>query len=289
MPTDMITRFDGLRIGSVLELGRHRYTRAHLSRGEHRHADGMELCYLASGLQTYWIEGAEYALHGGDGLVILPRERHGLGGTRERSLFYYVIFDLGKPREPFFDLPVRESDALRNSLRGLTERLFALGPGPKRAFDTILRLAPGSARFRATRIRNLLVDLLIGLVRCDQAHATESDPRAVRQTRDYIAAHLGARVTIAELARHTRLSEAQLQKVFKRRTGIPLGEYVLRQKIAAAQRLLRGPGVTVTGVAYDLGFSSSQYFATVFKRYTGIRPSAWSRPDVRHHAAHLQR
>jgi AraC-like DNA-binding protein len=37
----------------------------------------------------------------------------------------------------------------------------------------------------------------------------------------------------------------------------------------------------VTEVAYDLGFSSSQYFATVFKRYTLVNPSQFHRPKSR--------
>jgi len=279
MAINRITRFEGLRIGNVLELGRHRYAKAHPVNGVHRHAAGMELCYLASGLQTYWIEGAEYALRGGDGLVIYPGERHGLGGTREKSLFYYWIFDLGRRREPLFDLPPRESVPLRRSLRGLTDRLYPMGQAPKRAFDAILTLSAGAGRFGATRIRGLLLAVLIGLLESARPAASSRDPKAVHLVREYIAEHLADRISIADLARRVGLSGAQLQKVFKRRTGIPLGEYVLRQKIVAAQRLLREPGTTVTGIAFDLGFSSSQYFATVFKRYTGVRPSTYARRD----------
>ena len=47
------------------------------------------------------------------------------------------------------------------------------------------------------------------------------------------------------------------------------------KKITESENLLK-TGVKVTTVAYRFGFSSSQYFATVFKRFTGCTPSAFS-------------
>jgi AraC-like DNA-binding protein len=38
---------------------------------------------------------------------------------------------------------------------------------------------------------------------------------------------------------------------------------------------LAQPGCRVTTLAHTLGFSSSQYFATVFRRFTGLTPSAY--------------
>ena len=48
-----------------------------------------------------------------------------------------------------------------------------------------------------------------------------------------------------------------------------------RDKIEAAKRLLHQDSTSVTGIALDLGFVSSQYFATVFKRITGVTPSRY--------------
>jgi AraC-like DNA-binding protein len=54
---------------------------------------------------------------------------------------------------------------------------------------------------------------------------------------------------------------------------MPPGEYLLRRKVRRAGELLAGGDVSVTEVAQALGFSSSQYFATVFRRYRHQRPS----------------
>ena len=55
--------------------------------------------------------------------------------------------------------------------------------------------------------------------------------------------------------------------------GVPPAEYMVRRKVELAKKRLSAPKPHVTNVAYDLGFSSSQYFATVFKRYAQQTPS----------------
>jgi two-component system response regulator YesN len=54
---------------------------------------------------------------------------------------------------------------------------------------------------------------------------------------------------------------------------VPPADYVSRQKVARATDLLRKTGMPVTQIATNLGYSSSQYFATAFRRYTGKTPS----------------
>ena len=81
------------------------------------------------------------------------------------------------------------------------------------------------------------------------------------------------------MARAAGLSESALRAGMLRQCGMPPGEYILRAKIREAQRLLR-EGAGITGAAHALGFSSSQYFATVFKRFTCLTPSQWLRQDA---------
>jgi AraC-like DNA-binding protein len=53
---------------------------------------------------------------------------------------------------------------------------------------------------------------------------------------------------------------------------MPPHEYILRCKIDRAVAQLEAGERSITDIAYDLGFSSSQYFATVFKRFTRLNP-----------------
>jgi AraC-like DNA-binding protein len=76
-----------------------------------------------------------------------------------------------------------------------------------------------------------------------------------------------------DLARHARLSLSHFKKRFRTETGLSPRQFILRDKIEAAKRVLCHQDTSVTNLALDLGFVSSQYFATVFKRITGLTPS----------------
>ncbi|WP_414169933.1 helix-turn-helix domain-containing protein [Streptoverticillium reticulum] len=98
--------------------------------------------------------------------------------------------------------------------------------------------------------------------------------RRVGRALDWLDAHLGESCTVAELARAAGLSERQFHGVFRSETGTTPRDFVLRRKIEHARALLESnPACDITAVAHALGFSSSQYFATVFRRYQGMSPS----------------
>ena len=59
------------------------------------------------------------------------------------------------------------------------------------------------------------------------------------------------------------------------------GVYILREKIDAARHRLGNPKKNITTIAFELGFPSSQYFATVFKQFTGRSPSYFREKQLR--------
>jgi len=82
--------------------------------------------------------------------------------------------------------------------------------------------------------------------------------------------------TAAEMAAMAGLSLTSFHEHFKRVAGSSPKDYRLRVRVERAARCLREqPALTVTQVAHEFGFSSSQYFATVFRRYLGTTPLAY--------------
>lgn len=79
--------------------------------------------------------------------------------------------------------------------------------------------------------------------------------------------------SLAALAAAVGLSCSRFKAKFKAVTGHAPRDYLTRLRIERAKALLRDGGETITEIAYGLGFSSSQLFATTFKRYTGTTPS----------------
>lgn len=81
-------------------------------------------------------------------------------------------------------------------------------------------------------------------------------------------------ITTSELADIVHISEGHFCHIFKEVTGKTAKEYLNSIRIKKAAALLLETSMTVTEVAYCCGFSDSNYFARIFKKYTGHTPSA---------------
>jgi len=81
----------------------------------------------------------------------------------------------------------------------------------------------------------------------------------------------GAREVLASLG----LSYRQLSRHFRHHVGMSPKAYQVRARVAEAERLLSETHLPVTTIAYELGYSSSQHFATQFHSVTGLTPSAF--------------
>lgn len=91
----------------------------------------------------------------------------------------------------------------------------------------------------------------------------------------YVEDHLGEKVTLADMAGASRLSRMHFAALFRRATGMRPHEYLLNQRIRAAQRMLQASGKSIVEIATDVGFQSQAHFTTVFKRFTNCTPSTW--------------
>jgi AraC-like DNA-binding protein len=77
------------------------------------------------------------------------------------------------------------------------------------------------------------------------------------------------------MQRASGLSRSEFFRKFKDETGAGPNQYLLWQRLEAAKDLLANKDPSITEVAHRLGFSSSQYFATVFRRHTGLPPNVF--------------
>jgi AraC family transcriptional regulator len=74
---------------------------------------------------------------------------------------------------------------------------------------------------------------------------------------------------LTELAKISGVSSQYLVKCFSQEIGHSPHQYLLQVRVNRAKELLTHSDVSITELALELGFSSSQYFANVYKRFTG--------------------
>lgn len=88
----------------------------------------------------------------------------------------------------------------------------------------------------------------------------------------YINQNIEYPLTLDEISQSCNVTTRYLSKIFKSYMNITVNEYILIAKIELAMNYICNSNLTVTTISSKLGFSSGQYFATVFKKYTGVTP-----------------
>jgi len=266
-----------LGIDSLAMFGRYNYANAEDGLAEHSHAAALEICYLVRGRQTYCIGKHSYHLRGGDVFLTKPNERHGTGGSpQEKGLLYWmIVLNPSSTGGSLLGLAERESRTLWRELEKSSRRHFPGTPEMKTQLDAILALLHGrGTALKKTAIQNRIVAFLLELLIARERASAEQGSQRFAQVIRHIESNLSDpdKLTVDVLSSIARLSPSRFKTLFKEKLGIPPAEYALRLRIEEARRRLASGDATVTGVAIDLGFSSSQYFASSFKRLTRMTP-----------------
>ena len=89
---------------------------------------------------------------------------------------------------------------------------------------------------------------------------------------ELIESDLSEDLPLKVLANAAGLSEYHFLRMFKQSTGYTPHQYVMHQRIERAKTLLKKTDMTVTEIAYLLGFSTPAHFTHHFRRKTGLTP-----------------
>ena len=92
----------------------------------------------------------------------------------------------------------------------------------------------------------------------------------------YVAAHYHQRVTADAVARACGLSRFEFSRRFRETFQTTFRDYLMRVRIVEARRLLTEGRVSITGIAYSVGFNDGSHFARMFRRFTGMLPSDYA-------------
>lgn len=95
----------------------------------------------------------------------------------------------------------------------------------------------------------------------------------VEAAKTFLAARLGERITLDDVARAAHASPFHLARVFQRRTGLPVHRYLTQLRLRASLERLAGGAEDLTRLAFELGFSSHSHFTDAFRREFGRTPS----------------
>jgi AraC family transcriptional regulator len=97
----------------------------------------------------------------------------------------------------------------------------------------------------------------------------------LRRLDEFIDAHLGDDIGIADLAVVAGVSRFHFARMFKATTGMTPYHYVLEQRTERARALLRRSALSIRDVAIVTGFADQSHLTRHVKRRYGVTPRAY--------------
>jgi AraC-like DNA-binding protein len=131
-----------------------------------------------------------------------------------------------------------------------------------------------------TVIGGLMAELL-GIYLAYTGEDTDYRPQAIKVWRhldrgmQFMKKNLEKQLSLENTSEHVGLNPAYFCKIFKKHTGLSPHLYLNICRIERAKHLLLNGKLSFEEAAGQTGFASEHAFGKVFKRLTGLTPSAW--------------
>jgi two-component system, response regulator YesN len=98
---------------------------------------------------------------------------------------------------------------------------------------------------------------------------------AIRRAIEYIRMNLNQDLSLDSISGSLNLNSYELSRQFKKETGKNITEYINNRRINEALYILENDNISITDVAFTVGFNDVNYFTKVFKKLKGITPSEY--------------
>jgi len=262
--------------------------------------EGIEISLLATGHMGFTVDGREYRLVGGDVTITRPWQLHCLGNPLLGvGRFHWLILDVGvrRPHQrwnwpEWIMLSTGEKRELAATLQRSDQQVWRTTPDLDHAFREVASCVADYPRKRPlTRLKLHVNHLLLSLL---EAIRAQRDADALvqpggqqvvdaflRQLHD--SPDLATQPwTVERMAEHCGMGQTKFADLCRKLSNSSPWDYLLDCRLQWAARQLRvGAQKSITHIALASGFSTSQYFATCFRKRFHCTPREYRASNAR--------
>lgn len=245
--------------------------------------DFYEFAYVDSGSILCNIEQETIELVQGNFYLIPPFKKHSYSpAIAHPAAIFVVCFRSHSDCLSILDHKIAlDKDCRRTISEILSESKNAfLFP-----FDKVLRPTPtpvfGAQQMVESNIEKLLINLIRAQISKNKdivvvMNSIELENSLCNDIIQLLKCHIYDTLTLDQISEQTHYSKTFINNIFKKNTGLPVMKYFTTLKMKEAKKLLRND-LPVETVASRLNFDSPTYFTKVFKKYTGLTPTAYKK------------
>ena len=250
----------------------------------HRHRDLHQVLLIKQGRVETRIDGRVSRLCAPAAIVVPPGAVHSFRFQPETSGFVVSFASIlaGKLRDAGTALPQFLERSAAVTLPRSALRKTDLAPLGEMLLREFGRSAPGRRLALSGLLNALLANLQRLLPDPSPPHSSVNarDRDLVARFREQVDVHFREHTGIGEYAALLRTSETRLLRACLAVTGESPLELVHLRLLIEAERHLRYTSMSVTQIAYHLGFEDPAYFSRFFSRRIGIPPRAFRHRDM---------
>ena len=249
----------------------------------------IRIYYVNEGKFEWRVNEECYILYPGDVSLVMPNEKFGNEkGVLEIGSISWIHIKISNPgnnglltgKWSTFSEP--ESHAISKVLLINTMPVLSKLPEAGRIlryiYDEIFNQEIGYT----TRANQLIDELLITITRhlTKQNNRARDFPKVFMQLEQALRQNLSQQWTVEEMAAIAGMGTTLFNEKVKNYSGFTPLNYLINIRISEAIKLLKKKDVSITDIALDSGFYSSQHFSTTFKKLTGYTPSEFRKNNL---------
>jgi AraC family L-rhamnose operon regulatory protein RhaS len=250
--------------------------------------EGLEIHFLESGTMPYAQGSNQMELQPNYLTVTRPWEAHKVGNPSiGMGKFYWVIIDLGvrRPHQNWIwpDWILLSSNDLEKLTIILRQNEKIVWKTNKRIRDCFQRIGKavdndkgGSNASRIRLLINYLLILMLDLLVVEEVELNEQltdSSRSVQLFLKELDNNLTEAWTIEKMAQSAGVGLTRFTHHCKQITNLTPMRYLMIKRLEMSKEiLLQNEKMSVLEVAFACGFSTSQYFSTVFKKHEKCTP-----------------
>ncbi|MGM0876222.1 MAG: helix-turn-helix domain-containing protein [Bacillota bacterium] len=112
---------------------------------------------------------------------------------------------------------------------------------------------------------------------CDivKIFSTRNYSPIVKKAVDYIDLNIENHLTLNDIAATIHVNPSHLSRKFKRETNMNIIDYINQKRVEEAKLYLQRGNISITEIAFMVGFNDLNYFSRVFKKFTSLTPSQY--------------
>lgn len=258
----------------------------HVAYKLHQHKDYAELVIVTGGSGNHLLEHESFPIARGDVFFIPLGVTHGYSDCKDLCLIN-IMFDprgLQLPEAQLQQVPgyhalftlepaLRAQQAFGGRLQVDDVALNHLQELVAPLNREILECKPGYEVASTA----LLCGIMVELARRYSALTAPMPQTLVRLSAllEWLEKNLEKPITVELLAEKAHMSRSTLGRCFRECFGVSPMSYVIELRVRKAEQLLRDGATQIRDVAQKVGIDDANYFARLFRKHTGLEPSAY--------------